>query len=405
MRPWLRALILLTAIVAASPATLAQTPPLTMEQVRFILATTRNLAGRNLSGLDLSGLSLAGVDLRSANLSGARLRGVVAERARLSGAILVQAILVEADLRNADLAEADLTRADLTRAKLQKSLLRNARLDEAVLREADLSEVTLNGASLVRANLEKALLTGGSLMNANLGQARLAHAELTNASLLFASLVQADLSHAILRGARLREADVDGADVQDALFADADLSSTRNLDKVRNVDKIRLTAAPSPAPPPVVQQPKLPVVARIVPKNGSPIDVELLVYTREGATYGIPRDNVRRIEDTNGKILREFVERIASAGDPGNRLKDCARPRIGDDASYMDKDVACVRKYGLGATVSQGASTKAAVEQAGRAVTAEFVKRWEIRDGGNVIETYEATGNRITLAEVVKLVK
>ena len=90
----------------------------------------------------------------------------------------------------------------------------------------------LGGADLHEANLRGANLHGADLYGANLRRADLVGIDLGEAG-----LHRANLHEANLRGANLREAYLHGADLKNAIcwntiFADVDLSETKNLDSV-----------------------------------------------------------------------------------------------------------------------------------------------------------------------------
>jgi hypothetical protein len=66
-----------------------------------------------------------------------------------------------------------------------------------------------------------------------------------------------------------------------------------------------------------------------------------------------------------------------------NRLADCVRPRVGDDASYMGNYLQCVAKHGLSYVQAE---TKDGL-------------RWELRDkDGRTVEIYEVRGQKVSLA-------
>jgi uncharacterized protein YjbI with pentapeptide repeats len=399
-------LLILAFGVGSSGTSMAQPlSRLTRQQVEAVLRLGKNLALRDLSGLDLTGLNLSGANLREANLTGSNLEGVALQGAILRRAVLVRTNLSGAKFDGADFSEADLTEAILTDAsgvqsKWTLTLVRSARIDGANLARAEMLGTRAEGNDFRRANLSE-----GSYIRARFGGSNLAGARLDRGTFTQASFAHANLAGASLRFARLSGADFRQADIAGASFAYAELAEALNLDSAKNADKA-LWQDPAVA----VASGSVPsaskITARIVPNNGDPIDVEsfeehseLLSYVRAGATYGIPKANIRRIEDVNGRLLRDFVVKMPAVWE-----RDCSRPTVGDNASYMSNYLKCLGKYKVRVNFSQGMSTKAAGEQGGRAIAETVLRRWEISDeGGRLIETYEALGldplGTITLAQ------
>jgi uncharacterized protein YjbI with pentapeptide repeats len=406
-----RLLLALTALtLVAHPNTVAgqALPKITRAQVEAVLKLSRNLSLRDMRGLDLTGLNFSGANLNESDLTGARLDGAI-----LRGAKLHRTVLVQASLRRAELAAADLTEANVSEAKLDGvaavgSNWTGATLENAHLRGADFSKADLLGANLRRASAREIRLTEAMLVRAVLRGADLRGASFEGATLTLASLADADLTGANFRATRLIRTDFANADVADALFAGADVATAQNLDLARNVDRAhwRVREVAPTAPAAATGQ----IVARITPRNGDPIDVESLqeqdetfFYSRGGISYGIPKGNVRRIQDATGRTLREFVEPIPLT----TARPDCARPRVGDLVSYMTNYVGCMTKAGLRVTTSRGISARAAGEAGSSVVGAAsggtVLRRWEVRDAaGRLLEAYEAIGDdpigRVTLA-------
>lgn len=71
-------------------------PKLSLEQVKLILSTSKDLSGQDLRGLSFKGLNLTGANLSKADLRGVDLRGVPLE----------DTILIGANLEGANLAGA-----------------------------------------------------------------------------------------------------------------------------------------------------------------------------------------------------------------------------------------------------------------------------------------------------------
>ncbi|MDH5527073.1 MAG: toll/interleukin-1 receptor domain-containing protein [Nitrospirota bacterium] len=204
-----------------------------------------DLRGANLRNANLRDANLRGADLRDANLRDADLRGADTSDADLRGADTSGADTSGADLRGAITSGADLHHADLSAANLRGGRLRDADLHDADLRDADLRDADLHDADLSRADLRDADLTGATLTGADLRDADLSRATLTGADLTGANLTRANLTSAVLAGATLtganligailHQADLSGASVRKAklgetIFADTDLSTTRDLD-------------------------------------------------------------------------------------------------------------------------------------------------------------------------------
>jgi hypothetical protein len=154
---------------AASPGSIQP------EDVRRILATTRDFTGMNMTNL-----SLRGFDFYRANLT-------------------------DAKLQNADLYQANFSRANLTRANLK-----DAALERANFNEATMHGVQLSGASLFFATLE----------GADLEQAQMRHCYAPGARLNKANLVKADLRDGIFWGARFDECNLNGTLVEGTILDD-----------------------------------------------------------------------------------------------------------------------------------------------------------------------------------------
>ena len=168
-------------------------PPLTREDVEYLLQEVGSpnrldLSGRNLASIDLSSLNLTGAHLHDTNLSNAvlnraALSGADLNRANLNNAFLSYANLTSAKLRESSLINADLREADLTRAKLVDANLSRANLNRAKLERGDLLHAKLIGANLTETNLRKANLGDVDLQDAELWQADLSGAKI-NSNLL-----------------------------------------------------------------------------------------------------------------------------------------------------------------------------------------------------------------------------
>ena len=98
----------------------------------------------------------------------------------------------------------------------------------------DLRGVNLHGAGLRGANLHGANLRGANLIEANLREADLIEANLIEVELRGTNLIEVEL-----RGTNLIEADLRGANLKNArcrktIFANVDLSETKNLDSIKH---------------------------------------------------------------------------------------------------------------------------------------------------------------------------
>lgn len=125
----------------------------TIDQVREVLGSTRDLSGCIMRGLNLAGLDMRGVKLDEADLYKANLAG-----ANLDGASLRGASLEMANLRGASLRGAKLPGAGLFKSNLQ---------------DADLAGADLQGAYAVSANLKGAVLSSANLRGGLFTNARL----------------------------------------------------------------------------------------------------------------------------------------------------------------------------------------------------------------------------------------
>jgi uncharacterized protein YjbI with pentapeptide repeats len=321
----------------------AQEPVLERERVLIILATTRDLSGRNLSGLDLSKLNFARTNLRRARLQKTNLEGADLWRADLSGADLSGARLAGAGLPGADLSSANLDGADLSRANLAGAGLRRAKLNGARLVGADLTRAELFGVELREAQAQQAVLKEAGLMLADLRGTDLTEANLEGAGLEGSQLVGANLTRASLRRARLARADFERANIAGADLVGADHTSARNIDRAVGVQQAKwLDTGPAPSEAGASGSAG-PVTARIHLQSGQVVEVEsweeretTVVYTRGGVTYGVPRTEIAKVEDTQGRPL--------ALRTPSGRSDDvfrCKTPRLGDAETVVQEYFRC----------------------------------------------------------------
>ncbi len=141
-------------------------------------------------------------DLRKADLSGAHLSG---------------ADLLGVDLSGADLLGVDLSGADLSGANLGK---------------ADLTEADFSGANLPGVFLQEAECTGVNLRGANLNGANFGAVYLYAVDLSYANLSRTRLDFTIFMDSDLRNSAFSNAECLMSVFADVDLSETKNLDSI-----------------------------------------------------------------------------------------------------------------------------------------------------------------------------
>jgi uncharacterized protein YjbI with pentapeptide repeats len=158
---------------------------------------------------------LSGANLDSADLIGADLRGTILTWAQLGNTNLVNAHLGSANLIHADIGFAN---------------LRHANLGGADLRYANFNHTNLSGADLSGADISGAILVEANLGGADLRYANFNHTNLSGADLSGAILVEANLN-----GAELTNADFHKAQIGRTFFADNDLSTIKNLEKVIHV--------------------------------------------------------------------------------------------------------------------------------------------------------------------------
>ena len=119
-----------------------------LEEVRQILATTKDFAHKNLGGLVMQEFDFSNADLTEANLENSDLYHCNFSRANLTGANLKGASLEMANFSKANLKSAQLSQASLFLTNMQDSNLESAqirdcyaagvKLQRAILRNTDL---------------------------------------------------------------------------------------------------------------------------------------------------------------------------------------------------------------------------------------------------------------------------
>lgn len=347
-RRWTRrgALVLVACLGVGALVTVAraQEGALTREQVSAIMATTRDLSGKTLSGLDLSKLNLGRANLRRAKLIGTNLEGADLWRAELVSADLSQARLVGANLNAADLSSATLTGADLSQANLSEANVRKAKLGGgARLAGTNLGKAELFGVELREARAPGASFKDASLMLADLRGADLTEASLDGADLTGSQLSGANLTRASLRRAKLARADFEQTNIEGTIFAGSDYKSARNLEKAVNFPQAKWEEAAPAAAEAKTAAAAGPVVARIHLRSGATIEVEswaeqeeTVLYTQRGVTYGVPRGDIAKMEDAQG---RPIALREPSKG--SDEIFKCKAPKLGDGEGVLQEFFRC----------------------------------------------------------------
>ncbi len=197
-------------------------------RVEAALGDRTSLAKADLTWVDLSGLDLSGVDLREAMLEHALLGGVSLRGADLSGATLSRADLERADLGGAKLVGVNFGAARVLGTRFGVG----ADLSGAVFERADLSGASLEEAKLVQAQFHETRGVGASFRGANLDKAIFLDADFSEASFEGCSLVEAvflrcKLPKARFGGAVLKETTFVETNVVGGSFAGAKLENAR----------------------------------------------------------------------------------------------------------------------------------------------------------------------------------
>ena len=218
-------------------------------KLRRTKLTGSGLSGADLSGADLTGAWLEGADLSGANLSGANFSGAHLKGAKFVGANFTHVNLSGADLSGVNLNSVTLRGVDLSKAKLEAATLKDADLRGATLAGAVLSRANLTGANLAGADLNDARgsgvdlrhsdLSGANLSGTRLGFAYLMGANLSGSNLTGASVISSFLTSANLTDANLvdsdfEKSDLDGANLTGVIWADAELSTAKNVPPLPN---------------------------------------------------------------------------------------------------------------------------------------------------------------------------
>jgi uncharacterized protein YjbI with pentapeptide repeats len=169
--------------------------------------------------------AVIGADLSGIDLSGVVLAEFRFDRVSLRGARLVETGLQRTHIDRVDLRDAVLDRAYLTGAELRECTLAGARLRQATIH-----------ASLTRVDLEGADLTGASLAKASLWYSVLDRVVADGAQAGRMWSYCCSWKGASFRAVRAIKATLVLSRLEEAVFADADLSRTR-------VDRCDLTNA------------------------------------------------------------------------------------------------------------------------------------------------------------------
>jgi len=203
-----------------------------------------NFTGANLSYTDLSDVILNRTTLVSANLSGSIIDKSIVQYVNFTNCDFRSAILSDIDFKKTTLAHANLQSTKLVRvnlsdvnlsnADIRKVDLRSVNLRQAKLREADLSGAILTDVDITGANLLDTDLTGANLRQSILNKTNLSGAILIDTDLTDANLTEANLSGANLTNSILNNADLNGVSCNRTIFANVDLSESKNLDNAQH---------------------------------------------------------------------------------------------------------------------------------------------------------------------------
>ncbi|RNC66307.1 MAG: pentapeptide repeat-containing protein [Desulfuromonadales bacterium] len=127
-----------------------------IDEVRDVLRSSRDLSGANLRGMNFAGFDLRGAVLQNADLYLANLEGALLDGANLRGASLEMASLRGARLRGAKLDGAGLFKANLDGADLEGADLTGVYAVGASLRGTILASATLRGSVFTNAVIDSA---------------------------------------------------------------------------------------------------------------------------------------------------------------------------------------------------------------------------------------------------------
>jgi hypothetical protein len=142
--------------------------------------------------------------------------------------------LSNAGLFHYPLGALDLSSDDLSYANLQQSELTGANLAKAKLSNAFLQDAWVTGASLAKANMASSKLGGCKLYGSDLSNTNLRFADIQGTDLRRASLRGAILSQATIIGGRWDDVDFVRATFGYTIFANVNLSNSKNLDTARH---------------------------------------------------------------------------------------------------------------------------------------------------------------------------
>ena len=178
------------------------------------------LCGVDLRGATFANATFAWANLRGSNLTGTSLRGARIEHTDLRDAQLTSAVLCRARLRNVRAANADLSHADMAQCQIQDSTFACAD-----------TEPHCPSASFGSAIMRSARLTGTILAHCSMENVVLDDAALQCVSLQGASLVESSMKGAKVTRSYLGGADFTAADVREARFQEAILSSQTDFSR------------------------------------------------------------------------------------------------------------------------------------------------------------------------------
>jgi hypothetical protein len=151
----------------------------------------------------------------------------------------IRPILNKKDFSNADLENinfsqvifnaADFTGANLYRANLSGAILIGAKAEKTNLRNANLSHANLFSVRFANTDLTSSILHATYLRGARFHEVNLSNADLSDAD-----MSEMYLGGVRLNGATLKRVDFSNSEIQNVMFINNDLSSTRGLNTIRH---------------------------------------------------------------------------------------------------------------------------------------------------------------------------
>jgi uncharacterized protein YjbI with pentapeptide repeats len=189
-----------------------------------------------------AGVFDTGTEILHANFSGADLSGALFGGARVLEGTFVAALMADSDFNMACLRKANLSGADLSRVRLNRSGLEDALLIDSRINSAEASDLCLRKARLQGLEAHEATLQGSDASGADLTGAILVGADWSAGRFDGANLTQAVLADANFRDSSMVRAMLDGADLSGADFSCTDLTGATVNQRTR-VDGLDLRGA------------------------------------------------------------------------------------------------------------------------------------------------------------------